>query len=61
MSSVEKRYRCHKRLQFLISYLLTHGWIVKMSDSGQLKFKRPGRHTVYTGSLRYSSKRGLKR
>jgi len=54
---LRRSYRRHKRLQFLIAYLLRLGWIVKLHPNGYLRFKRPGRHAVYVSSLRHKSRR----
>lgn len=52
--SIKRLRSRQKRLHFLIVYLLSHGWVVKLSSSGRLRFKRPGKHSYYAGSLRHS-------
>ncbi|CAK7009421.1 MAG: hypothetical protein MESAZ_00386 [Saezia sanguinis] len=54
---IQKMHRRHKRLQFLIVYLLRHGWIVKLHANGCLRFKQPGKRSIYLSSLRYQGNR----
>lgn len=56
--SIDRRRRSHKRLQFLIASLLSRGWIVRMGETGLIKYRRPGKVGRSEASTSCDSKRG---
>lgn len=42
--------RTGKSLSYLLSYALKHGWQAEKTRGGHLRFSKPGRPLIHTGS-----------